>query len=123
MGMFDHLVEQRIGEAVARGDLDNLPGSGAPLPPEPDTLIPEDLRMAYRILRNAGFAPPEVSLRRQISDAREQSRNANDDGEKYSARARLQDLMLRLHTGDERHFNLVLQEQYYQHVIRKLSDH
>ena len=58
--MLDFVVEQRLEEAVSRGELSNLPGEGRPLELEEDALVPEDLRAAYRILKNAGFVPPEV---------------------------------------------------------------
>ena len=31
--MFDLIAEQKIAEAIARGELDNLPGAGRPLEP------------------------------------------------------------------------------------------
>jgi hypothetical protein len=58
--MLDRLVEQKIAEAIARGDFDDLPGAGHALDLDDDPLVPEDLRLAYRILKNAGFLPPEV---------------------------------------------------------------
>lgn len=61
--MLDFLVEQKLLEAVSRGELDNLPGAGRPLDLEDDPLVPEDLRVAYRILKNAGCVPPEVTAR------------------------------------------------------------
>jgi hypothetical protein len=60
--MLDFLAEQRLEEAVSRGELENLPGAGRPLELDDDSLIPEDLRAAYRILKNAGFLPPEVEI-------------------------------------------------------------
>ena len=56
----DALVERRIAEAVARGDFDDLPGAGKPLALDDDALVAEDVRVAYRILKNAGFVPPEL---------------------------------------------------------------
>jgi Domain of unknown function (DUF1992) len=58
--MLDFLAERRIAEAVSRGELDDLPGAGRPLDLDDDRLVPEDLRAANRILKNAGVAPPEV---------------------------------------------------------------
>jgi hypothetical protein len=60
MFVLDFLAEQKIAEAVSRGELDGLPGAGRPLDLDDDALVPEDLRVAYRILRNAGFVPREV---------------------------------------------------------------
>ena len=58
--MLDFIAEQRIAEAIANGDLDDLPGSGKPLELDDDLLVPEELRLAYRILKNAGFVPSEI---------------------------------------------------------------
>lgn len=65
--MLDDLVERRIREAQSRGEFDNLPGQGRPLALEDDALIPEDVRVAYRILKNAGFVPPEVEGLRSLN--------------------------------------------------------
>jgi hypothetical protein len=54
------IAELKIAEAAARGEFDNLPGAGRPLDLAEDPLVPEEQRMANRILRNAGFKPPEV---------------------------------------------------------------
>lgn len=54
------IAERKIAEAAAQGEFDNLPGAGQPLNLEDDPLVPEDQRMANRILRNAGLVPREV---------------------------------------------------------------
>ena len=64
--MLDFLAERRLQEAVSRGEFDDLPGQGRPLDLDEDPLIPEDLRLAYRILRIAGFIPPEVQHLNEI---------------------------------------------------------
>ena len=66
--MLDFLVEKAIQEAIARGELDNLPGAGRPLELDDDALVPEELRLAYRILKNAGFVPPEVETLNEIAE-------------------------------------------------------
>lgn len=63
----DLLAEQRIAEAIARGEFDGLPGEGRPLVLDDDPLVPEELRVAHRILKNAGFLPPELEARRDIA--------------------------------------------------------
>jgi len=54
------MAERKIAEALARGEFERLPGEGRPLELEEDPLVPEDLRMAYRILKNAGYVPEEA---------------------------------------------------------------
>jgi hypothetical protein len=66
--MLDFLAEQKIAEAIAAGEFDDLPGAGRPLELEDDSHVPEDLRAAYRILKNAGYVPPEVQTLNQIAE-------------------------------------------------------
>ncbi|WP_456294738.1 DUF1992 domain-containing protein [Vibrio sp. AK197] len=63
--LFEQLAEQRILAAMKEGQLDNLPGHGQPLILDDDSMVPEHLRMGYRILKNAGFIPPELVYRQQ----------------------------------------------------------
>jgi len=65
---FEWIAEQKILEALARGEFDDLPGAGRPLALDDDALVPEDLRLAYRILKNAGLVPPEVEARRELAE-------------------------------------------------------
>jgi len=62
----DELIERRIDEARRQGAFDDLPGAGRPLDLDDDRLVPEELRVAYRILKNAGYLPPEVEVLRDV---------------------------------------------------------
>jgi hypothetical protein len=62
----DELIERRIAEAQQRGDFDELPGAGRPLPEEDLTGVPQELRVAIRVLRNAGCVPAEVEALRDL---------------------------------------------------------
>jgi hypothetical protein len=52
------VAEQKIREAMGEGAFDNLPGTGKPLVPEDLSHIPEEMRMAYKILKNSGYLEP-----------------------------------------------------------------
>lgn len=67
MTVLDLLAEKKIAEAIERGELDDLPGAGKPLELDDDALVPEDLRLAYRILKNAGYVPAEVGALNEIA--------------------------------------------------------
>ena len=54
------IAELRIEEAIARGELQGLPGEGYPLDLWEDPLVPEELRMAKRILKNADMQPVDI---------------------------------------------------------------
>ncbi|HEY7527996.1 MAG TPA: DnaJ family domain-containing protein, partial [Candidatus Deferrimicrobiaceae bacterium] len=60
------LAESKIREAMERGEFDRLPGAGKPLSLDDDSMVPHELRVAYRILKNAGCLPPELELRKEI---------------------------------------------------------
>jgi hypothetical protein len=64
---FSRIAENRIREAMAQGEFDNLPGAGEPLSLEEYFSTPEDLRMAYSILKNANCRPLEVELLNEIA--------------------------------------------------------
>ena len=49
------VAEQRIREAMERGEFDDLPGKGRPLDLEEDSGVPEELRMAWKLLKNGGY--------------------------------------------------------------------
>ncbi len=55
---FENIVEKRIEEARRTGMFDDLPGTGKPLEIPNDSHIPEDLRISYKILKNADCLPP-----------------------------------------------------------------
>lgn len=92
MKLLDALVEQRINEAAARGDFDNLPGAGAPLEFDDDLLVPEEVRVANRILKNAGFVPPAIEQLRALRGLQDELDKVTDP----AARCRLQVKMLAL---------------------------
>ena len=66
MSIFARIAEAKIQDAIERGDFDALPGRGRPLQLEDMSHIPPHLRLGYKVLRNAGVAPPEVELRREV---------------------------------------------------------
>lgn len=65
MDAFARIADSRIQAAAARGEFDDLPGNGLPLPPDPLARVPAHLRMGLRILRNADCVPPELEARKE----------------------------------------------------------
>ncbi len=56
--VFASVLEERIRQAQAAGVFDDLPGAGKPLVFDEDPLAPEELRVAWRLLRGAGLVGP-----------------------------------------------------------------
>ena len=75
---FSRVAERRIQEAMQRGEFDNLPGVGKPLNLEEYFATPEDLRLAFSILKNANCAPAEVELMKEVSRLEHAVNDASD---------------------------------------------
>ncbi len=67
---FEHMVEEIIREAMERGEFRDLAGRGKPLDLSQYFEAPEDVRVAQALLENAGVAPREVELLREIWELR-----------------------------------------------------
>ena len=116
MDPVDQIAEARIQEALERGELSGLPGEGRPLQLDDDSMIPKELRAAYRILKNAGFLPPELQVRKEIADAERLLAQVEDTREQARARARL--ALLRLRLGNERWESM---QMYYQELLDRME--
>jgi len=120
MHLFDHIVETRIQEAIERGELRDLPGEGKPLQLDDNSAVPETLRAAYRLLKNAGYLPPELHLRKELREA-EQLLHQLPEGERCRARVRLELLQLRLAASRRQPINLLLEDRYRERLLEKLD--
>ena len=119
MDAFEQIAERRIAEAVARGEFDDLPGRGQPLALEDDRLVPEDLRVAYRLMKNAGYVPDEVRLLGELGTVEQLLREATRDDERAAASARLRLLLDRL---DRCRSGTILAEAwYYERLLSRLG--
>jgi hypothetical protein len=63
---------------MAEGVFDDLPNAGQPLDLEDYFATPEDLRMAYSILKSAKCSPAEVELLKEIAALEQQLATAVD---------------------------------------------
>ncbi len=79
MDILAKIAEQKIREAIEQGEFDNLENAGKRLDLDDDAWIPEDLRLSYRVLKNAGCIPPELELRNEIISLRCLLRTIDND--------------------------------------------
>ncbi|MEA3279136.1 MAG: DnaJ family domain-containing protein [Thermodesulfobacteriota bacterium] len=95
---FEKIVEQRIQDALRKGEFDNLYGSGKPLVFENDSNVSEELRLAYKILKNADYLPPEVELKKQINQTKELLSGMKETSDKYCLIKKLNFLIMKLNS-------------------------
>ena len=91
--IFDILAEQRILDAERNGVFANLPGAGRPLVFDDELFVSPEQRMVNKVLRNAGFTPPEIGLRKQIVALRAEIA-ALEEGSEHRRRLRRRLAML-----------------------------
>lgn len=111
------LVERRLEEAAANGELSGLPGEGRPLELDDDAMVPPELRVAYRIVRNAGFVPPELSAIAEVQTLI----GAIERGEGEPGSRRLQALLVQLESSG-RQLTATRAWHDYQAALRRRLD-
>ena len=115
------LAEERIRDAIQRGEFDNLPGRGKPLNLEDDRHIPEDLRLAYKVLKNADCLPPELELKKEISKAEELLSSMEDEGQKYRQLQKLNFLIMKLNEMRRGSVQWEEKQLYYEKIVEKVG--
>lgn len=119
--IFDKIAEERIRESIERGDFDDLPGKGKPLDLEDDSHLPDDLRLAYKILKNAGCLPPELELRKEIRTTEALLAGIQDTQEKYKQMKKLNYLVMKLNMSRRVSIALEENQHYYEKVVDKMG--
>ena len=76
---WERIAENKIREAMADGEFDNLPGSGKPIDLDEYFKLPADLRVAYALLKSANCVPTEIELLNEIAALARQLSTAAPD--------------------------------------------
>jgi hypothetical protein len=120
MDIFSKIAEQRIREAIEKGEFDNLSGMGKPLDFSEDVWIPQDLRMSYRILKNAGCLPPELELRNEIISLRDLINTIDDDQARLKKMRELNFKLLKLNELRKKPIQLEKHPEYEDKIYKKM---
>lgn len=120
--IFAKIAEERIKEAMERGEFDNLSCKGKPIEIEDDSHIPPELRIAHKILKNAGCLPLEMEIKKEIKTTEELLAGIKDTQEKYRQIKKLNYLVLKLNMMKRRTSPLLEEGQYYyEKVLDKVA--
>lgn len=121
LGGFSKIVEERIKKAIKEGQLDDLPGAGKPLSLEDDRHVPEDLRLAYKILKNADCVPPEIEIKKEIVRTEALLSGMEDAAQKYRAVRKLNFLITKFNTLRDQSVMFDLPQKYAEKVIGRCA--
>jgi len=118
---FEKIVEERIRRAIAEGEFEDLAGKGEPLALEDTSTVPEDLRLAFKILKNADCLPPEVELRKDIERTEDLIAAMPETVEKYRALKRLNFLIMKLNAMRRTSIGNEVPQRYALRTIERLE--
>jgi len=96
MAGIDDIIGGWIREAERSGEVKRLPGYGKPLDLEDDKDVPPRYRMAFRILKNAGYTPPEVDMFRRAAELKADIESEPDERKRETLQAELSDIQSKL---------------------------
>lgn len=102
MDIFSILAEKRIRQAMKNGEFEDLPGKGKPLELEDLSMVPEELRISYKILKNAGMIPEEMQLQKEMLKIEDLIACCHDEAERGQLQEELTAKSLRLQQVMER---------------------
>lgn len=107
--------------AQKKGQFKNLAGSGKPLELEDDSHIAEELRLAYKILKNADCLPPEVELKKEIERTEELLSGMQDTAEKYRTLKKLNFLIMKLNSIRNISIEFEVPQQYSVKLVERFE--
>lgn len=121
MDAFRAIAEKKIFEAIERGEFDSLSGAGKPFKFEDEAFIPEDLKMAYKVLKNSGFVPPELELRTEIVSMKDLINTLDDDKERLKKIRELNFKLMKLNMLRNKPLNLEDFPLYEEKILLKVT--
>jgi len=88
---------------------------------EDDSHIPEELRLTYKILKNANCLPPELQLRKEIRQMEDMLDQIPDEKEKYRQMKKINYKIMQLNMMGKNSPLLAEREIYYEKLVDKLG--
>jgi hypothetical protein len=121
MDLLTRIAERKISQAIEDGSLNFAKWKNMPLPKDDDMQVPDDLKIAYKILKNAGYLPPEIEAKKEIQTLEEMIARTEDEHVRLKQMKKLNVLLLKLETTRKSPTNLAAQDDYYRKVVERIS--
>jgi hypothetical protein len=115
------IAERRIEEAIKDGKLNHPAWRNRPLPVEESPQIPNDLKMAYKILKNSGFLPPEIETRKEIKKLEELIASTEDEHTRVKQIKKLNFLVMKLNNYRSSPATLTSNNDYHRLITEKIT--
>jgi len=115
------IAEQRIAQAIERGELKTTGWENRPLPLDDDHMVPDDLKMAYKVLKNAGYLPPEIETRKEITRLEQLIAQTEDEHQRLQQMRKLSVLLMKVDANRRTPANIAHDDEYFRKVVERTS--
>ena len=115
------IAEQKILQAMQERDLSDSKYKYKPLPLEDDSFVPDDLKMAYKILKNSGFLPPEIEERKEVKRLEDLITSTSDEAERLRQMKKLDVLLMKINAKRPFSSSISSQHDYYRNVVERIT--
>ena len=121
MDPYAFIAEQRIAQAMQERDLNSPKWKNKPLPQDDDGFVPAELKMAYKILKNSGFLPPEIEDRKEIQRLEDMIASTEDEHERLRQMKKLNVLLMKVDANRSFSSSITSQSDYYRNVVERIT--
>ena len=118
---FEKIIEDRIRRAQQKGEFENLEGAGKPLIFDSDSHVDSELRLAYKILKNADCLPAEIQLKKEIKRTEDLLSGMEKTAEKYRTLQKLNFLIMKLNSMANLPVNREMPQKYSAKLVERLE--
>lgn len=118
---FEKIIEDRIRRAQQMGKFENLEGAGQPLIFDSDSHVDSELRLAYKILKNADCLPGEIQLKKEIKRTEDLLSGMEKTAEKHRTLQKLNFLIMKLNTMANLPVDREMPQKYSAKLVERLE--
>lgn len=121
MDILSFIAEQKITQAMQEHDFNSPKWKNKPLPLDDDRFVPDDLKMAYKVMKMGGYLPPEIEERKEIKKLEDLIAATEDEHERLQQMKKLNVLLMKIDTKRTTPVNITSQQDYYRKVVERIT--
>lgn len=114
------IAEQRISQAIEDGSLTFEKFKNKPLVLEDDHFVPDDLKMAYKMLKNSGYLPPEIEEKKEIQKIEDLIARTEDEHVRLKQMKKLNVMLMKVDARRTKPLNIAVQDEYYRKIVERV---
>lgn len=121
MDILSYIAEQKITQAMQEQDFNSPKWKNKPLPLDDDRFVPDDLKMAYKVMKMGGYLPPEIEERKEIKKLEDLIAATEDEHERLQQMKKLNVLLMKIDAKRTTSVNITSQQEYYRKVVERIT--